>query len=86
LFLTDEPFAKIFEDQEAAYQSYHWDVVFEDGDFAKFGLGGQGLYISPDKRLILAFFSANKNVTNDTHSLADLARSLALLERFKTVN
>jgi len=86
LFLTDEPFAKIFEDQGAAFQSYHWDVVFEDGDFAKFGLGGQGLYISPEKRLVLAFFSANKNESNDTHSLYELARSFALLERFNTVN
>lgn len=86
LFLTDEPFARIFEDQGAAFQSYHWDVVFEDGDFAKFGLGGQGLYISPEKRLVLAFFSANKNESNDTHSLYELARSFALLERFSTAN
>ena len=86
LFLTDEPFAKIFEDQGAAFQSYHWDVVFEDGDFAKFGLGGQGLYISPEKRLVLAFFSASKNESKDTHSLRDLARSFALLERFRTLD
>lgn len=86
LFITDEPFAKIFEDQGAAFQSYHWDVVFEDGDFAKFGLGGQGLYISPEKRLVLAFFSANKNESKDTQSLYELARSFALLERFSIVN
>ncbi len=85
LFLTDEALAKIFEDQEAAFQSYHWDVVFEDGDFAKFGFGGQGLYISPEKRLVVAFFSANKDETNDNKSLYYLARSLALLERFKTI-
>jgi CubicO group peptidase (beta-lactamase class C family) len=86
LFLTDELFAKIFEDQGAAFQSYHWDVVFEDGDFAKFGLGGQGLYISPEKSLVVAFFSANKNESDDTHSLYYLVRSLALLERFRPVN
>ncbi len=86
LFLTDEALANIFEGQEAAFQSYQWDVVFEDGDFAKFGFGGQGLYISPGKRLIIAFFSANKNETKDNKSLYYLARSLALLERFKIIH
>lgn len=83
LFLTDEAFANIFEGQGAAFQSYHWDVVFDDGDFAKFGFGGQGLYISPDKRLVVAFFSANKDETSHNKSMYYLVRSLALLDRFQ---
>jgi CubicO group peptidase (beta-lactamase class C family) len=83
LFFTDKPFAAIFEGLEPVFQSYHWDVVFEDGDFAKFGLAGQGLYISPEKRLIVAFFSSNKNETHDNYGLYYLVRSLALLDQFR---
>ncbi|TNE55535.1 MAG: class A beta-lactamase-related serine hydrolase [Bacteroidetes bacterium] len=73
---------KFFEGQGPLFQSYHWDVVFEDGDFTKFGLGGQGLYISPEKRLVIAFFSANKNETTNNMNMVYLVRSLALLEQF----
>jgi CubicO group peptidase (beta-lactamase class C family) len=74
---------KIFKGQGPLFQSYHWDVVFEDGDFAKFGLGGQGVYISPEKQLVIAFYSANKNETADNMDMVYLVRSLALLEQFK---
>ena len=84
LFLTDKPFAKIFEGQGAAFQSYQWDVVFDDGDFAKFGLMGQGLYVSPGKGLVIAFFSANKNEEDNAERLWSLSRSIALLKQFKS--
>lgn len=73
---------KFFEGQGPNFQSYHWDVVFEDGDFTKFGLGGQCVYISPEKRLVIAFFSANKDETQNNMNMAHLVRSLALLEHF----
>ena len=69
--------------QGPLFQSYHWDVVFEDGDFVKFGLGGQGLYISPEKRLVIAFFSSYKDETNNGNNMRYLVRSLALSEQFK---
>lgn len=71
------------EEQGALFQSYHWDAVFEDGDFVKFGLGGQGLYISPKKRLVIAFFSSYKDKTRNSNNMMYLVRSLALLELFK---
>lgn len=73
---------KFFEGQGPQFQSYHWDVVFEDGDFTKFGLGGQCLYISPDKRLVIACFSANKDETPNNNNMRCLVRSLALLDHF----
>src|SRR5690606_30595889 len=41
--------------------SYQWDVVFSDGDFFKGGVGGQGLYVSPSRDLIIAWFSTGEN-------------------------
>lgn len=74
---------KFYENQGPEFQSYHWDVVFDDGAFVKFGLGGQGLYISPEKRLVIAFFSANKNETTDNMKMVYIVRSLALLDQFR---
>jgi len=73
---------QFYEGQGAAFQSYHWDVVFEDGDFFKTGFGGQGLYVSPSKRLVVAFFSASKDETRNNSNMIVLVRSLALLEEF----
>lgn len=88
LFRAEGGFAErtwlpFLEEQGPLFQSYHWDVVFEDGDFVKFGLGGQGLYVSPKKRLVIAFFSSYKNETRNSNNMRYLVRSLALLEHFK---
>ena len=81
---TDQHLRKhYYEGQGADFQSYHWDVIFEDGDFLKTGFGGQSLYISPTKRLVIAFFSAKKDETNKNMHMTALVRSLALLEQFK---
>lgn len=87
LFLSEGGFgdlvwSKQYEGQGAMFQSYHWDVVFEDGDFVKHGVGGQALYISPNKRLVIAFNSSPKTSIEENHSLQYLVRSLALVEQF----
>ncbi len=37
--------------------SYQWDAVFADGDFYKSGMNGQGLYVSPDKDVVIVWFA-----------------------------
>ena len=59
---------------------------FDDGDFAKFGLMGQGLYVSPVKGLVIAFYSANKNEVDNAERLWSLSRSIALLKQFKSIH
>lgn len=39
--------------------SYQWDAVFDDGDIYKGGMNGQGLYISPKKDIVIAWFSGD---------------------------
>ncbi|TLX77078.1 beta-lactamase family protein [Labilibacter sediminis] len=34
-----------------------WDAIWADGDFFKSGLNTQGIYVSPDKDLVIAYFS-----------------------------
>lgn len=53
--------------------SWQWDAVFDDGDFYKGGVYGQGLYVSPAKDLVVAWFST----VSATH-LTKYARAIAL--------
>jgi CubicO group peptidase (beta-lactamase class C family) len=78
----DLVWSKQYEGQGAMFQSYHWKIVFEDGDFVKHGFGGQALYISPGERLVIAFNSSPKTSTDENHTLQYLVRSLALLKQF----
>ena len=38
-----------------SHNAHQWDFVMPDGDFYKGGMGGQGLYISPTRDLVIAF-------------------------------
>jgi CubicO group peptidase (beta-lactamase class C family) len=46
--------------EAARYPAWQWDAVWGDGDLFKAGFRGQGLYISPAKDLVIAFFSSAK--------------------------
>lgn len=53
--------------------TWQWDAVWDDGDFYKGGVYGQGLYVSPKKDLVIAFFS-----TVMSSDLTQYARRIAL--------
>lgn len=44
-------------DSEIRCNSRQWDAIFEDGDMYKGGARGQGLYVSPGRDLVVAWFS-----------------------------
>lgn len=58
--------------------SRQWDAIFEDGDFFKSGFMGQGLYVSPDRDLVIAYFSTSR----DPGLLQPYLRPLAKSEYF----
>ena len=53
--------------------SRQWDLVWPDGDLMKFGLMGQGLYVSPSRDLVIVYF----NVNNEDLSAHRFARPIA---------
>ncbi|WP_163340555.1 serine hydrolase [Desulfopila sp. IMCC35008] len=53
--------------------SRQWDLVWPDGDLMKFGLMGQGLYVSPARDLVIVYF----NVNNEDLSAHRFARPIA---------
>ena len=61
---------------EKKYSSYQWSAVYEDGDFYKGAHGGQGLYISPSKDLVIAFFGT-ANTDRESNQLHLISRQLS---------
>jgi CubicO group peptidase (beta-lactamase class C family) len=49
---------------------WQWDAIFDDGDFYKSGLMGQGIYVSPARDLVVVWFSTNKAATVTGYSRA----------------
>jgi CubicO group peptidase (beta-lactamase class C family) len=43
-------------ERPVSFTSRQWDFVTEEGDFFKGGWGGQGLYVSPQRDLVIAYF------------------------------
>ena len=58
------------------HNTYQWDFIMEDGDFFKGGYGGQGLYISPSRDLVVAFFGTFDE-NRQGHEMTRIARQLA---------
>lgn len=62
--------------KETIYRSYQWSAVYEDGDLYKGAHGGQGLYISPKKDLVIAYFGT-ANTNRERNQLSVISRQLS---------
>ena len=62
--------------EEVGYSSYQWGAVYDDGDFYKSAHGGQGLYISPSKDLVIAYFGT-ANTERESNQLNIISRQLS---------
>ncbi|MEE9364506.1 MAG: serine hydrolase [Cellulophaga sp.] len=62
--------------KENKYSSYQWGAVYDDGDFYKGAHGGQGLYISPTKDLVIAYFGTS-NTDRQRNQLDVISRQLS---------
>lgn len=69
-------FPNLFRDDSELCNTYQWDNVTKEGDFYKHGSGGQGLYISPSRDLVIAFFGTPNRYENQMPAVArQLAKS-----------
>ena len=66
----------VVDGEPARYNSYQWDFVMADGDFFKGGYGGQGLYVSPSRDLVVAWFGTF-DADGNGHEMTQIARQLA---------
>lgn len=49
--------SKYFKDGQS-HATYQWDLIFDDGDMFKAGRYGQGIYVSPESKTVVVFFSS----------------------------
>jgi CubicO group peptidase (beta-lactamase class C family) len=68
-------------DDPPRHNTYQWDFVMPDGDFFKAGHNGQGLYISPARDLVVAFFGSGDD--SSIFVSMRLARAIARSRRTK---
>lgn len=73
--------AKALNNEIPRHNTYQWDKVMHDGDFYKSGFGGQGLYISPKRDLVIAFFGSQDD-DGQTNELHHISRQLAISNLF----
>jgi CubicO group peptidase (beta-lactamase class C family) len=69
--------------EKPSHNSYQWDFVMEDGDFFKGGFGGQGLYISPAKDLVIAYFGTPFDEKMQENDLVWISRQLVKSHLFE---
>jgi CubicO group peptidase (beta-lactamase class C family) len=74
-------FAKIFNDNTMLSNSRQWDLIWPDGDFWKGGMMSQGLYVSPDKDLVIAYFSLNAPDRSIDRYLRPIATSKLIISQ-----
>ena len=68
-------------DDSFSHNSYQWDWVSTEGDFSKGGAGGQGLYVSPSRDLVIAWFGT-PDEDGRANSMSAIARQLATSDLF----
>lgn len=70
LFIYDDPITAehLVDGEPPKHATYQWDVVMNDGDFFKEGGGGQGLYLSPRRDLVIAYFGTH-TISSDGNRL-----------------
>jgi CubicO group peptidase (beta-lactamase class C family) len=52
-----EKFMERLGDDSVRGAGRQWDAIWEDGDFFKSGLNTQGIYVSPDRDLVIVYFA-----------------------------
>ncbi|MDG2289440.1 MAG: serine hydrolase [Woeseiaceae bacterium] len=67
---------RTIDGEQPRHNSYQWDFVMSDGDFFKGGYGGQGIYVSPARDLVIAFFGTFDE-NQMSHEMTQIARQLA---------
>ena len=61
--------------EEGLTNRYQWDAIFKDGDMYKGGVGGQGLYVSPSRDLVIVWFCTGDGKNQEETMARAIAKS-----------
>ncbi len=62
--------------------AWQWDEIWDDGAMYKAGYLGQGLYVDPDRSLVIAWFGTGLDYSEQINNMRPVARQLAVSELF----
>jgi CubicO group peptidase (beta-lactamase class C family) len=66
---------KNFPGETGMTNRYQWDAIFKDGDMYKAGVGGQGLYVSPSRDTVIAWFCTGDGENQEETMARAIAKS-----------
>jgi CubicO group peptidase (beta-lactamase class C family) len=58
------------------HAAWQWDHIWPDGDMYKSGYSGQGIFVSPERKLVIAFFGTHGKDWKE-HQLDAISRQLS---------
>jgi len=73
---TGQSLLRDLHGEHPRHNVWQWDYVMVDGDFFKGGYGGQGLYLSPQRDLVVAYFGTPFDEAMQTHELEWITRQM----------
>ncbi|MFK7914857.1 MAG: serine hydrolase domain-containing protein [Pseudomonadales bacterium] len=66
--------------------AWQWDLIWADGAMYKSGYLGQGLYVDPDKELVIAWFGTGLDYNSTVNSMLAVSRQLAAGDWLKSAS
>lgn len=72
-----QKFNTSFSDDKEIANRYQWDAVLSDGDMFKSGVGGQGVYISPEDDMVVAWFCTSDGNNQEETMARAIVKSLS---------
>ena len=61
------------------HAAWQWDMIWADGTMFKGGYSGQGIFVAPERDIVIAFYGT-ANTEGNSHDLLKISRQLATSE------
>jgi len=73
-----------FEDDPPRRAAWQWDMIWDDGGMYKVGYLGQGIYVDPDRELVIAWFGTGEDFSEKRNDMPSVARQIARSDVFNS--
>lgn len=75
--LAQDMAGSVFGADVPSRSGWQWDFIWADGGMFKGGYLGQGLYVDPGRKLVIAWFGTGLNFSETTNAMLPVSRQVA---------
>lgn len=75
--IAQERAVPMFGGDVPSRSGWQWDLIWADGGMYKGGYLGQGLYVDPGRKLVIAWFGTGLNFSETTNAMLPVSRQVA---------